>query len=59
MRDLRKYVAEFSGTAVLVLVDCGVAAQVCDIGGAGHLITALAVGLVIEVLTSSVAETSD
>ena len=46
MKDLRKYVAEFIGTAVLVFVACGVAGQVCDIGGAGHLMTALAFGLV-------------
>ena len=35
MKDLKKYLAEFIGTAVLVGVACGVAGQVCDVGGAG------------------------
>ena len=57
MRDLRKYVAEFIGTAVLVFVACGVAGQVCDIGGAGHLMTALAFGLVIVAMAYSIVLT--
>ena len=58
MRDLRKYVAEFIGTAVLVFVACGVAGQVCDIGGAGHLMTALAFGLVIVAMAYSIGNIS-
>ena len=58
MKDLRKYVAEFIGTAVLVFVACGVAGQVCDIGGAGHLMTALAFGLVIVAMAYSIGNIS-
>lgn len=58
MKDLKKYVAEFIGTAVLVGVACGVAGQVCDVGGAGHLMTALAFGLVIVAMAYSIGNIS-
>ena len=46
---MRKYLAEFIGTAVLVFMGCGTAMLVgCDPGmGSGYLLTALAFGLVI------------
>ena len=58
MKDLKKYLAEFIGTAVLVGVACGVAGQVCDVGGAGHLMTALAFGLVIVAMAYSIGNIS-
>ena len=58
MKDFRKYLAEFIGTGVLVFVACGVAGQVCDIGGAGHLMTALAFGLVIVAMAYSIGNIS-
>ena len=58
MKDLRKYAAEFIGTGVLVFVACGVAGQVCDVGGAGHLMTALAFGLVIVAMAYSIGNIS-
>ena len=58
MKDFRKYLAEFIGTAVLVGVACGVAGQVCDVGGAGHLMTALAFGLVIVAMAYSIGNVS-
>ena len=47
MKELRKYLAEFIGTCVLVLVACGVAGQICATGVSGLIGTALAFGLVI------------
>lgn len=46
---MKKYVAEFIGTAVLVILGCGTAMLVgCDAAnGSGYLLTALAFGLVI------------
>ncbi len=46
---MKKYVAEFIGTLVLVFMGCGTAMLVgCDSGyGCGYLLTALAFGLVI------------
>ncbi len=46
---MKKYVAEFIGTMVLVLLGCGTAMLVgCDAAsGSGYLLTALAFGLVI------------
>lgn len=46
---MKKYVAEFIGTAVLVLMGCGTAMLVgCDAkSGSGYLLTALAFGLAI------------
>ena len=58
MKDFRKYLAEFIGTGVLVFVACGVAGQVCDVGGAGHLMTALAFGLVIVAMAYSIGNIS-
>ncbi len=58
MKDFRKYLAEFIGTGVLVFVACGVAGQVCVVGGSGHLITALAFGLVIVAMAYSIGNIS-
>ena len=58
MKGFRKYLAEFIGTGVLVFVACGVAGQVCDVGGAGHLMTALAFGLVIVARAYSIGNVS-
>ena len=46
---VKKYIAEFIGTAVLVICGCGTAMLVgCDAEkGSGYLLTALAFGLVI------------
>jgi len=47
MNSIKKYIAEFIGTAVLVIMGCGTAMLVgCDTGG-GYALTALAFGLVI------------
>ena len=49
MASIKKYVAEFIGTFVLVLLGCGTAMLVgCDaVNGGGYILTALAFGLVI------------
>lgn len=49
MESIKKYVAEFIGTFVLVLLGCGTAMLVgCDaVNGGGYILTALAFGLVI------------
>ena len=49
MEAIRKYVAEFIGTMVLVIMGCGTAMLVgCDaVNGGGYILTALAFGLVI------------
>lgn len=49
MEAIRKYVAEFIGTMVLVIMGCGTAMLVgCDaVKGGGYILTALAFGLVI------------
>lgn len=49
MNSVKKYVAEFIGTCVLVLLGCGTAMLVgCDAAsGGGYILTALAFGLVI------------
>lgn len=49
MEDMKKYIAEFIGTMVLVLLGCGTAMLVgCDaVNGGGYILTALAFGLVI------------
>lgn len=46
---MKKYIAEFIGTAVLVILGCGTAMLVgCDAAaGSGYILTALAFGLVI------------
>ena len=58
MKGFRKYLAEFIGTGVLVFVACGVAGQVCKEGEAGHLMTALAFGLVIVAMAYSIGNVS-
>jgi aquaporin Z len=60
MKDMKKYCAEFIGTLVLVLFACGVAGQECTPanGTAGHLITALAFGLVIVAMAYSIGNVS-
>lgn len=35
MSSLKKYIAEFIGTFVLVLFACGVAGQTCDVAANG------------------------
>lgn len=57
---LKKYVAEFIGTFVLVLFACGTAAVVgCDATwGTGYLLTALAFGLVIVAMAYSIGNIS-
>lgn len=49
MGAIKKYVAEFIGTAALVLLGCGTAMLVgCDaVSGGGYILTALAFGLTI------------
>ncbi|MBR1537461.1 MAG: aquaporin [Treponema sp.] len=59
MESVKKYVAEFIGTFVLVLFACGAAVvSGCSTGNAGHLITALAFGLVIVAMAYSVGNVS-
>ena len=60
MKDLRKYLAEFIGTLVLVLFACGVAGQTCAPAaeGSGYLVTALAFGLVIVAMAYSIGNIS-
>lgn len=58
MKALKKYVAEFIGTFVLVLFACGTAAVVgCDTPG-GYFMTALAFGLVIVAMAYSIGNVS-
>ena len=58
MNSINKYIAEFIGTAVLVLFACGTAAILgCDTI-AGYLTTALAFGLVIVAMAYSVGNIS-
>lgn len=60
MNAIKKYLAEFIGTFVLVLFACGTAAVVgCDAAsGAGYLLTALAFGLVIVAMAYSIGNIS-
>ena len=60
MKDIKKYLAEFIGTGVLVLVACGVAGQICtkEQGAAGLIGTALAFGLVIVAMAYSIGNIS-
>ncbi|MBP3391664.1 MAG: MIP family channel protein [Clostridia bacterium] len=57
---MRKYLAEFIGTLVLVLFACGTAAVVgCSAeNGTGYLLTALAFGLVIVAMAYSIGNVS-
>lgn len=58
--NIKKYIAEFIGTLVLVLVGCGTACAVgCDAqNGSGYLLTALAFGLVIVAMAYSIGNIS-
>lgn len=60
MNSIRKYVAEFIGTLVLVLFACGTAAALgCSkLGGTAYIITALAFGLVIVAMAYSIGNIS-
>lgn len=60
MKSLKKYLAEFIGTFVLVLFACGTAAVVgCSAeNGTGYLLTALAFGLVIVAMAYSIGNIS-
>ena len=57
---MKKYIAEFIGTAVLVVFGCGTAMTVgCDsANGSGYLLTALAFGLVIVGMAYSIGNVS-
>lgn len=57
---MKKYVAEFIGTAVLVLIGCGTAMIVgCDsASGSGYLITAIAFGLGLLTMAYSIGNIS-
>lgn len=59
---MRKYIAEFIGTAVLVTMGCGTAMLVgcsTDVGyGAGYILTALAFGLSIVAMAYSIGNIS-
>ncbi|MBQ9994601.1 MAG: aquaporin [Clostridia bacterium] len=59
-KSLKKYVAEFIGTFVLVFFACGTAAVVgCSAeNGTGYLLTALAFGLVIVAMAYSIGNIS-
>lgn len=60
MKAMKKYIAEFIGTFVLVLFACGTAAVVgCSSeNGTGYLLTALAFGLVIVAMAYSIGNIS-
>lgn len=60
MNSVKKYIAEFIGTFVLVLFACGTAAVVgCSAeNGTGYLLTALAFGLVIVAMAYSIGNVS-
>ena len=59
MNLLKKAIAEFVGTLVLVLVACGVAAvSGCKFPEAGYVATALAFGLVIVAMAYSIGNVS-
>ncbi len=60
MDSIRKYLAEFIGTLVLVLFACGTAAVVgCSAeNGTGYLLTALSFGLVIVAMAYSIGNVS-
>ena len=57
---MKKYVAEFIGTAVLVILGCGTAMLVgCDAAsGGGYILTALAFGLTIVAMAYSIGNIS-
>lgn len=57
---MKKYIAEFIGTAVLVIMGCGTAMLVgCDsVNGGGYILTALAFGLSIVAMAYSIGNIS-
>ncbi|MBR3954171.1 MAG: aquaporin [Clostridia bacterium] len=56
---LRKFIAEFIGTATLVLFGCGTAVVTgCEVGEVSYLLTALAFGLVIVAMAYSIGNVS-
>ncbi len=56
---MKKYIAEFAGTLVLVLFACGTAAVTgCAFPEAGYIATALAFGLVIVAMAYSIGNVS-
>ena len=60
MKDIKKYIAEFIGTLVLVLFACGTAVVVkcSNDNPGGYLMTALAFGLVIVAMAYSIGNIS-
>ena len=60
MSSIKKYIAEFIGTAVLVIFGCGTAMTVgCEAAsGSGYILTALAFGLVIVAMAYSIGNIS-
>ena len=60
MSSFKKFIAEFIGTAVLVILGCGTAMLVgCDAAqGGGYILTALAFGLVIVAMAYSIGNIS-
>lgn len=60
MSAIKKYVAEFIGTMVLVIMGCGTAMLVgCDaVNGGGYILTALAFGLTIVAMAYSIGNIS-
>lgn len=60
MKSIKKYLAEFIGTFVLVFFACGTAVAVgCSAeNGSGYLLTALAFGLVIVAMAYSIGNVS-
>ncbi|MBQ6053513.1 MAG: aquaporin [Clostridia bacterium] len=60
MEKLKKAIAEFIGTCVLVFIGCGTAMTVgCDaVNGSGYILTAFAFGLVIVAMAYSIGNVS-
>lgn len=58
MKSMKKYLAEFLGTAVLVVFGCGTACAVGCTTLPGYLITALAFGFVIVAMAYSIGNVS-
>ena len=55
---MKKYICEFIGTFILVLLGCGTASLLCSLGVAGIFATAIAFGLAIVVIAYSVGRIS-
>ncbi|MBE6639792.1 MAG: MIP family channel protein [Ruminococcaceae bacterium] len=59
MQNVKKYIAEFLGTAILVIFGCGTACVVgCQTTFPGYLVTSLAFGLVIVAMAYSIGNIS-